>query len=674
MDKTGKVNRLVGEKSPYLLQHANNPVDWHPWGEEAFRRAQVEDKPIFLSIGYSTCHWCHVMERESFEDQEVASLLNGHYIAVKVDREERPDVDQIYMAVCQAITGQGGWPLTVIMTPEKKPFFAGTYLPKHRQGGRAGLMDLLPQINRLWALDRQKVIDASDHLTQVVGSRLTEYSPLDLDESAIHDCFHLLASTFDPAYGGFGPAPKFPSPHILSFLLRYWWKHQENRALEMAEKTLVSLYQGGIFDHLGGGFARYSTDNKWLIPHFEKMLYDNALLTIAFLEAYLVTGNKFYAEAAREILLYVDREMTSPGGGFYSAQDADSEGVEGKFYLWDMREIEEILGKDEGEALGNFYNMTERGNFEGRNIPNLIDQPEKISERQRFHNHREKLLSRRMTRIPPAKDDKILTSWNGLMIAAMAMAGRVLDDQQYVSRAEKAASFILNNLRRKDGRLLVRYRDGEAAILGYLDDYAFFTWGLLELYFANFDAEYLHRAIILTDDLIKHHWDDVNGGFYTYASDAEQLIARPKESYDGATPSGNSVAALNLLKLARLTGRADLEEKARRILAIFGSQVKNYPPGFTYLLMALQFSLGPTREVVLVEGAPGEGVRSLSAILNSHFLPQMVCLRADEKVKGIMPSAAAYQPVGNVATAYVCQDQACLKPVVDPEELLRILT
>ncbi len=673
MNKADRGNRLAGEKSPYLLQHANNPVDWYPWGEEAFRKAGVEDKPIFLSIGYSTCHWCHVMERESFEDREVASLLNQHFISVKVDREERPDLDQIYMAVCQALTGQGGWPLTVLLTPEKKPFFAGTYFPKRRQGGRPGLMELLPQLNQIWVSDRKNVLDASDQLTQAITSRLTEHSPLKLDEAVIHDCFHLLSAAFDPLYGGFGPAPKFPSPHILCFLMRYWWKHREKRALQMVEKTLLAMYQGGLYDHIGFGFSRYATDDKWLVPHFEKMLYDNALLTIAFLEAYLVAGNKFHAEAAREILDYLAREMTSPDGGFYSAQDADSEGAEGKFYLWDVEEIEKILGKDEAEAFTDFYNMTARGNFEGRNIPNLIDHPDKIQKRQRFNNSREKLLARRNTRIPPHKDNKILTSWNGLMIAAFALAGRTLADPGYVLRAQQAASFVLNNLRRKDGRLMVRYCDGEAAILGYLDDYAFFIWGLLELYAVSFKEEYLRLAISLTDDLIKYHWDEINGGFYTYASDGEQLIARPKEIYDGATPSGNSVATLNMFKLARLTGRFDLEEKARRTMTLFGSQVKNYPPGFTYLLMALQFSLGPSREVVLVEGRPGEGVTSLSSILNNHFLPQTVCLKADEKVKDLIPSAAAYQPVGNMTTAYVCQDQSCLEPVTKPAALLRLL-
>jgi len=498
MDSRQYQNRLVYEKSPYLLQHKNNPVDWFPWGEEAFVRAREEGKLIFLSIGYSTCHWCHVMERESFEDEEVAWFLNRHYISIKVDREERPDIDHIYMEVCQAMTGQGGWPLTVVMTPDKQPVFAGTYFPKRGRWGKPGLLEILKQIQEKWEVEKEKIVGVGMRVTEAIQLRQFS-SGEDLSKATLDQAFQQFCNSFDPVYGGFGPAPKFPTPHNLMFLLRYWKMTREHEALAMVEKTLAAMHNGGIYDHIGFGFARYSTDREWLVPHFEKMLYDNALLAIAYLEAYQVTGNNRYARVAREIFTYVLRNMTSQEGGFYSAEDADSEGEEGKFYLWVPEEIKGILGEEEGEYYCRLFGITQEGNFEGRSIPNLIlsctderagllkiDDQELLGMLELVEESRRKLFIEREKRVHPFKDDKILTAWNGLMIAALAKGSRVLNNPEYSRAAARAVEFIWQKLRRQDGRLLARYRDEEAAFLAYLDDYAFLVWGLIELYEAAF--------------------------------------------------------------------------------------------------------------------------------------------------------------------------------------------
>ncbi|MGI6064945.1 MAG: thioredoxin domain-containing protein [Bacillota bacterium] len=666
-------NRLITEKSPYLLQHAHNPVDWFPWSSEAFEKANEEDKPIFLSIGYSTCHWCHVMERESFEDEEVAAILNKYYVPVKVDREERPDVDHIYMTVCQSITGHGGWPLTIIMTPDKKPFFAGTYFPKNRRGHIPGLVDILSQISRLWQSEREKILSSGNQITSSVSNYLTTGKPGKLTEEVIHRTFENFRDEFDPIYGGFSSAPKFPTPHILGFLLRYWKSYGKKEALDMVEKTLEGMARGGIYDHIGFGFARYSTDRKWLVPHFEKMLYDNALLAISYIETYQATKKSYYREIAEEILSYILRDMTSPEGGFYAAEDADSEGEEGKFYVWTPDEVKEILGDESGERFSAFYDIKPSGNFEGKSIPNLISQETAFEQRRLLKKERQALFEAREKRIHPFKDDKILTSWNGLMIAALALAARVFNEPIYRQAAENAALFILKKLRRDDGRLLARYREGEAQHLGYVDDYAFFTWGLIELYQASFQPNYLKAALTLSLDFIDRFWDEENGGFFLYGDDSEQLLVRPKEVYDGATPSGNSVSALNFFRLARLTGETEWEEKGQQILETFGGTVKQYPAGYTHLLMALQFAEGSSQEIILTGDPADEGFKTMLEILNKEYLPYSVILTVQEGLEETVPFIRNYLPVNNQATAYVCQNFSCRKPTTDKNELIRII-
>ena len=574
-----RTNRLIREKSPYLLQHAYNPVDWYTWGDEAFEKARKEDKPIFLSIGYSTCHWCHVMEHESFEDTEVARLMNEAFVSIKVDREERPDLDHVYMTVCQMMTGAGGWPLNVILTPDRKPFFAGTYFPKESRFGRLGMMDLAPRIEELWRTQREQVLQSASKimlaLRQVPDSSPGQVPGKDVLDSA----YQQLAERFDPVQGGFSQAPKFPTPHNMLFLLRYWKRTGETRALEMVEKTLQAMRLGGIYDHVGFGFHRYSTDAEWLVPHFEKMLYDQAMLAMAYTEAYQATGKSEYAKTAQEIFAYVLRDMTAPNGGFYSAEDADSEGVEGKFYVWNLEDIDRVLESGEADLVKRVFNAKLSGNFEeeatGRLTgSNILHQKSSLSEvaselklsreelEERLQEARKKLFAAREKRIHPHKDDKILTDWNGLMIAALSKGAQAFDQPKYADAARKAADFIFKTMRDPSGRLLHRFRDGEAALHAHVDDYSFLIWGLLELYEASFDVHYLQSALTLNDDFMAHFWDAGGGGLYFTADDAEELLLRKKEIYDGATPSGNSVAALNLLRLARITANADLEQRA----------------------------------------------------------------------------------------------------------------
>jgi uncharacterized protein len=581
-----KVNRLINEKSPYLLQHAHNPVDWFPWSEEAFEKAKEEDKPIFLSIGYSTCHWCHVMERESFEDEEVAEVLNKHFISIKVDREERPDIDSIYMEVCQSMTGHGGWPMTIIMTSEQKPFFAGTYFPKNDHRGMEGLMTLLEKITEAWKNNKSGVLEYGDELVEAMN-RMQKSKVVELGIDVTDKAFSQFESQYDRVFGGFGSAPKFPAPHNLYFLLKYWERTSRELALEMVEKALDSMYSGGIYDHIGFGFSRYSTDRKWLVPHFEKMLYDNALLAVAYLETYEATKNKKYADIAEQIFTYILRDMTSSEGGFYCAEDADSEGEEGKFYVWSVEEVKEVLGEEEGNRFCTIFDISKKGNFEGKSIPNLIGTSLSQEDESFVSNCRKKLFNHRDKRIHPYKDDKILTSWNGLMIAAMAMGGRVLGNKKYTEAAERAVDFIYSKLIREDGRLLARYRDGEAAFPAYVNDYAFLTWGLIELYKATNDSKYIDKAVSLTEDLLKYFWDEENGGLYIYGSDSEKLIIRPKEVYDGATPSGNSVSAVNLLRLENITNNNRFKEKAEDILKAFSLNIGEIPMAHTFSLIAL---------------------------------------------------------------------------------------
>jgi len=617
------------------------------------------------------------MERESFEDTEVADILNKHFISIKVDREERPDVDHIYMMVCQAMTGHGGWPLTIFMTPDRKPFYAGTYYPKHDRMGMPGLMSLLDKIINAWNKDKDALMQSGEQIINTVNEHHDTFEPLDMDtEEVIKRAFMSFKRNFDSIYGGFGDAPKFPTPHNLYFLLRYWYLHKDEDALQMVEKTLDSMHRGGIYDHIQWGFSRYSTDRKWLIPHFEKMLYDNALLAIAYLETYQATKKDKYAEVARQIFTYILRDMTSPDGGFYSAEDADSEGEEGKYYVWSVDEIKQILGEEDAEKYCKYYDITSKGNFEGLNIPNLLKTRIPEEDAWLIEGCRRKLSSYRDARIHPYKDDKILTAWNGLMIAAMAMGGRVLGEKRYTEAAEKAVKFIRSKLVREDGRLMARYRDGDTAYPGYVDDYAFLIWGLIELYETTYKTEYLQKALQFNDDLLKFFWDEKNGGLFVYGSDSEQLISRPKEIYDGATPSGNSVSTLNFLRLARLTGRHNLEDRAHQQFKTFGSFISQAPRGYSFSLTALLFAQAPAKEVVLVGKTETHTIDKMVEILREKFSPfiiSMVYSEDHKELKALAPFIADYKVVNNDATAYICENFACQAPITSTEQFRETL-
>jgi len=683
-------NQLSGEKSPYLLQHAHNPVDWYPWSEEAFERARREERPIFLSIGYSTCHWCHVMACESFEDPRVAELMNRAFVCVKVDREERPDVDGVYMAVCQAMTGRGGWPLTIIMTPDKKPFFAATYIPRDGRFGTTGLLQLLPRIESLWKERRQQLLDSADQILAQLSSR-PNLPEKPMDRYAMDAAYQGLSARFDWVQGGFGGAPKFPAPHNLTFLLRHWLRSGEGAALEMVETTLQAMRMGGIYDHVGYGFHRYSTDSSWKLPHFEKMLYDQALLTIAYLEAFQATGKKEYARTAREILEYVQRDMTSPEGAFYSAEDADSEGVEGKFYLWTEEQLRSVLGPEADLAIrafsvergGNFSDEA-TGNRSGANVlflqaslPDLSATLglDPVDLQRRLEEARARLLAARERRVRPQRDEKILVDWNGLMIAALARAALVLEDEDYLRSAQQAADFLCHRMRSPAG-LLHRFL-GEAGMQGNLDDYAFLIWGLIELYEAGFAARYLAAALELTEEMVEHFWDQKDGGFYFSPLHGEELILRQKEVYDGALPSGNAVAMMDLLWLGRIAGRAELEERASRLAEAFSGQVARTPLAYCHLLSALDFALGPPYEVVIAGEPKSEDTGMLLRCLNGRFIPHKVQLlvpagEVEPEIRRLAPWTRDMAPRDG-ATAYVCSGYSCQLPTRDPAKMMELL-
>ncbi len=680
-----RLNHLADEKSPYLLQHVHNPVDWRPWNDKAFRKAREEDKPIFLSIGYATCHWCHVMAHESFEDKEVAQALNRDYISIKVDREERPDVDKIYMAVCQALTGQGGWPLTIIMTPDAKPFFAATYLPKTGRMGMSGLLDVLDKLATLWKEDRGRILKAGETVHNAIEAK--KEGPAAAGDMTLHTLetgYNQCEKSYDPQWGGFGNAPKFPTPHNKTFLLRWHKRNPGSRAAMMVENTLDHMRQGGIFDQIGFGFHRYSVDREWLVPHFEKMLYDQALLALAYIDAFQATGKKKFEQVAKEIFTYVLRDMTDPGGGFYSAEDADSEGEEGLFYVWRPEEIRKHLGDEAGALFCRFYDITEKGNFEnGRSIAHipvpLADfarkenlEPEALASR--LEDAREKLFQHREKRIHPLKDDKILTAWNGLMIAAFAKGYQAFGDSAYANAAAEAAAFILKYLKRPDGRLLCRYRQGEAAYPAYLDDYAFLVWGLMELYEATFDISWLEEALSLNRDMLDIFWDQENGGLFFTGKGNEELLTRSKEIYDGATPSGNSVAALNLLRLGRMTGNVELERKAEALIQSFSAEIAAYPMGYTQMLHAIDFMIGPTKEIVITGDPKEKTTKEMIRTVQQTYLPNKVMLvysdgREKEPTQKLAPFLKEMKPVDNKPTAYVCEQYACQTPITSLEEL-----
>ncbi len=690
-------NRLAHEKSPYLLQHKDNPVDWYPWGEEAFERARAEDKPIFLSIGYSTCHWCHVMEHESFEDEEVAALMNDSFVSIKVDREERPDIDNLYMSFCQMMGGSCGWPLNVVMTPDKQPFFVATYIPKQSRYGRLGMMDLVPRLTKLWRERRGDVEASAREITEALRrspAAASDSSAATLDAGTLREAFLQFSRRFDAEHGGFGTAPKFPSPHNLLFLLRYAHRTDEAAARAMVARTLDRMRLGGVFDHVGFGFHRYATDAEWKLPHFEKMLYDQAMLAMAYTEAYQATGKATYAGTAREIFTYVLRDMTAPEGGFFSAEDADSEGREGKFYLWTVDEVREVLGPEEAAFVIGTFNMTPEGNFEdeatrqktGENILYLKKPLEEIAAergeaaetvRARWETARQKLFAHREQRVHPGKDDKVLTDWNGLMIAALAKAARALDAPEYAEAARRAAAFIRTTMRTDEGRLRHRWREGEAALQANLDDYAFMVWGLIELYETTFDTAYLEEALALNDVILTHFRDEKEGAFFFTPDDGEALLARQKELYDGAIPSGNSVAMYNLLRLSRLTGNTDFEAEAARVSAYAGRLIRRMPSGFAAFLIGLDFAVGPTFEVVVV-GRPGAAdTEAMLSALRSRYLPNKVLIFRPEgdapAVTRLAPYTATQHTLDGKATAYVCRNFVCNRPTTSVEEMLEFL-
>ncbi|MFP4655837.1 MAG: thioredoxin domain-containing protein [Methanohalobium sp.] len=715
-----KPNHLINEKNPYLLQHAYNPVNWYPWGEGAFEKAKNEDKPIFLSIGYSTCHWCHVMEKESFEDPEVARLLNENFVSIKVDREEHPDIDSIYMDVCQALTGRGGWPLTIIMTPDKKPFSAATYLPKESRFGLTGLVDLLPRISDMWSKQKRELVNRAEQIASSIEEFSTKQpEPQELGNQELDTAYKSLLENYDPEYGGFGTAPKFPSPHNLMYLMRYWERTSSNKALEMVEQTLKCMRKGGIFDHIGFGFHRYSTDRYWLVPHFEKMLYDQALLSMAYTEAYQATGKTEYAETAKDVFTYVLRDLTSKEGGFYSALDADSEGVEGKFYTWTYEEIQNSLSKTETNIVTNLFNLKKEGNFidektgkpSGKNIPHLLDTPlyidaepdetldefhKKLNEahekrevwkqnllktiysQKRLEVARRKLFEAREKRVHPAKDDKILTDWNGLMIAALSKGAQVFDDNRYSDAARNAADFILENMYNSSGQLMHRYRDGESAVQGFVDDYAFLTWGLIELYETTFEVKYLKKALELNSYLISHFWDNKNGGFYFTSDTADSPIVRKKEIYDGAIPSGNSVAIMNLLRLGRMTGNLELENKASDAMQTFSKALSWNPLASTHSMQALDFVQGSVNEIVITGDFQSEDTQNMLKSLRSDFIPRKIVLLKPDNVESpeIVNIAGFTRNMSSQdgkATAHICQNYTCSLPTTDVTDMIESL-
>lgn len=660
-------NRLSKEKSPYLLQHGENPVDWYPWGEEAFQRAKQEDKPVFLSIGYSTCHWCHVMAHESFENQKVADILNRDFVPIKVDREERPDVDAVYMSVCQAVTGSGGWPLTIIMTPDQEPFFAGTYFPRQSTYVHMGLVDILEHVAHLWKTERQSVLKIGKDIASAISSAQNPGNG-EANRELIEKAYDQLKQLFDHKWGGFGPAPKFPTPHNLLFLMRYAAVTQEKAAMTMVAATLEDMAQGGIHDHIGGGFSRYSTDHKWLVPHFEKMLYDNALLLMAYVRAWQYTKNAFFSDVAHRTADYILRELTDEQGGFYCGQDADSDGVEGKYYVFTPEEVKSFLGEADGEAFCLRYNITENGNFEGKSIPNRIHGKEELWDRN--DPRLKRLYEYRLQRTQLHKNDKILLSWNGWAMIALAMAGQILGKPCYLDAAIKAHRFIQREMTDENDRLYLRWRDGEAAHAGQLEDYAVYALALLEIYRTTFDVSFLRDAIHRAEQLVEL-FGDKEGGFFMTASDAEQLIARPKKTYDGAIPSGNSAAAMVLQTLASLTGEGKWQEAAVRQMRFLAASIDDYPASSCFGVLAMMDALYPHRELVCMvkEGIPGE----LVDYLKDHPAEDLqILLKTEENQQSlaqVAPFTVDYPIPEQGVMYYLCENGACKAPVTDFTQL-----
>lgn len=681
-DKRHPANRLAQETSPYLLQHAHNPVDWYPWGDEAFEKARREDKPVFLSVGYSACHWCHVMERESFENEAIAAYLNQHYVSIKVDREERPDVDQIYMSAVQLITQRGGWPMSVFMTADGQPFYGGTYWPPTSRMGMPGFQDVLHKLHDYWANRRDEVMTSAAELVAAIGRvNVPTTGQESLEADVLREGARQLVRGADRRHGGFGGAPKFPHPMDLRALLRSWKRFGDEDALAVARLTLDKMSQGGIYDHLGGGFHRYSTDAHWLVPHFEKMLYDNALLIPAYVELFQITGDAAYSRVVRETLDYVLREMTQPEGGFYSTQDADSEGEEGKFFVWTQTEILSVLGDEQGRVFCRAYDVTPGGNWEGHNILNrsatgsLSSASVENASEQVLSECRRKLFDVRSRRIAPGRDDKVLTSWNGMMIAALSQAALVLDEERYLQAAKAAAQFIWHHMRSDAGRLRHSFKDGRARFNAYLDDYACYIDGLTRLYEASGADMYIGWAIIAAEQMLTHYRDDGGSGFFYTPGDHEALITRTKDSQDNATPSGNGMAATALLRLGQLTARDDLYEAGLGTLRMLSGLLAEHPRAAAQALIALDFHLGPSPDVVVVPARDGTGAESLSREISGTFQPNALLIRhpTAAPVSTLLDHHFEGRPAGDRASAYVCLRGSCLAPVQTPEQLAAAL-
>jgi hypothetical protein len=690
------LNRLGSETSPYLLQHAANPVDWYAWGDDAFAAARAEDKPVFLSIGYSTCHWCHVMAHECFEDPDIAARMNATFINIKVDREERPDIDAVYMTVCQAITGSGGWPLTIIMTPDKEPFFAGTYFPPESRHGRIGMRELTGKMDALWKTRKGDLLKSAGQITATLKNYAPAPAQLPRGISLLSDAYDGLKDMYDAESGGFGGAPKFPTAQKLIYLLRCWKRFNDEPALAMVETTLRAMRRGGIYDHVGFGFHRYATDASWLLPHFEKMLYDQAMLAVACLETFQATGRRDYAETAGEIFTYVLRDLQSPEGAFYSAQDADSEGEEGRFHVWTKAQVEQVLTRPEAVIWNRIYGVETDGNYldeakRRKTGANIFHLKKPVSEwaaelgtpdhelRALLEKCRQKLYRAREKRVHPFRDDKILTDWNGMMIASLALGARVLNDNRYAAAAGAAADHILANMLDGRGRLLHCRRNHAGAVPAFLDDYAFLIWGLLELYQTRFDAKYLEAAVALNDHLLQHFWDDRKGGFFLTSRDHEALLFRKKSIHDGAIPSGNSVCAMNLLRLARMTGDAQLEQKAERIGDAFAGVIQQGPSDVAFYLTLLDHLLGPSHEIVIVGKPDSPTVEAINRALSGRFVPNKVVIlvpegKAAAALRKIAPFTAPFKGEKGKTLIYVCTDRSCQKPTTDIEEMMRLLT